>query len=113
MVQKDNILTVYMDGDIYSVTTTADIRVSSGKPRPVVRSSFGDGFIGDISNSTPGFISKLAFYNYALTQDEILTIYNNGPVTKSMLSFFGIANYGLRSPIYNLQDTPGSAGVSV
>lgn len=104
MVLRDNVMTVYMDGDIYSVTTTADLQTSSNDARPIVSSTFGDGFIGNSKYSTLGFISKLCTYNYALSQNEIRSLYNQGPVVKSMLSMFGIANYGIRSPIYNLQD---------
>lgn len=112
MVLRDNVLTIYMDGDIYSVITTADIPTSSSSNRPIVSASYGDGFIGDLNQSTPGFVSKFSFYNYAVTQSELKHWYNNGPVTKSMLSFFGIANYGLRSPIYNLQDEPTSSSAT-
>jgi hypothetical protein len=108
MVLRDNIMTIYMDGDIYSVTTTADLLVNSTDVRPIVNSTNGDAFIGSTKFSTLGFISKLSMYNYGLTQNQIRSLYNRGPVTKSLLSMFGIANYGVRSPIYNLSDVEGS-----
>jgi hypothetical protein len=108
MVLRDNIMTIYMDGDIYSVTTTADLLVNSNDVRPIVNSTNGDAFIGSTKFSTLGFISKLSMYNYGLTQNQIRNLYNQGPVTKSLLSMFGIANYGVRSPIYNLSDVEGS-----
>lgn len=109
MVLRDNIMTVYMDGDIYSVTTTSDLQVKSTDVRPIISSTFGDGFIGSTRYSTLGFLSKLSTYNYALSQNEIKSLYNSGPVVKSLLSLFGIANYGVRSPVYNLQDDESSA----
>jgi hypothetical protein len=112
MVLRDNIMTVYMDGDIYSVTTTSDLQTTSTDVRPIVSSTFGDAFIGSTSYSTLGFISKLCTYNYALTQNEIKSMYNSGPIKKSLLSMFGIANYGVRSPVYNLQDTESAENQS-
>lgn len=106
MVLRDNIMTIYLDGDIYSVTTTSDIVGSSSgnSVRPIVNSTYGDAFIGSSKHFTTSFISKLNSYNFALTQNEILKKYNQGPVNKSILSVFGLANYGVRNPVYNLQN---------
>lgn len=112
LVLRDNVMTVYMDGDIYSVTTTSDLQISSNDARPIVSSTFGDGFVGSSKYSTLGFLSKLCAYNYALSQNEIRSLYNEGPVVKSFLSLFGIANYGIRSPIYNIQNDEVNANDS-
>lgn len=104
MVLRDNVMTIYMDGDIYSVSTTAGIKVSSTSNRPIINSTFGDAFIGSNQHFTTSFISKMNMYNYALTQKDILKKYNEGPITKSLLSFFGIGNYGLRTPVYKMED---------
>lgn len=104
MVLKDNIMTIYMDGDIYSVTTTSELQVTSNSIRPIINSTSGDALIGSNKHFTTSFISKMNTYNFALTQDEIMKKYNQGPINKSILSVFGLANYGVRAPIYNLQD---------
>jgi hypothetical protein len=101
MVLKDNIMTIYLDGDIYSVTTTSDIISTT---RPIVNQTSGDALLGNNKHYTTSFISKMNAYNFALTQNEILKKYNQGPVNKSILSVFGLANYGVRNPVYNLQD---------
>ena len=101
MTVRDSMLTVYMDGDMYSVSTTANIPSTTG--RPIMRGTSGDAYIGDSMNNVKGFVSKMAFFNYAMSQGEVQNVYNNGPITKSILSYFGIGNYAVRSPIYNIE----------
>jgi hypothetical protein len=64
---------------------------------------------GSISNSkinTTGFsglISKFTLYNYDLNKNDIYKEYNKGPLN-GLLSSIGISNYGLRNPIYKLNN---------
>ena len=101
MQVKDNIMTIFIDGDIYSITTTNDVKTPSGV-RPLVRATSGDGIIGDPNNPIKGFIGKFEFFNYALSHKNIQSIYKAGPVNKSALGNMGLGNYGLRSPIYDM-----------
>jgi hypothetical protein len=101
MQMRDNIMTIFVDGDIYSITTTNDVKVNSGE-RPIVRSTAGDGIIGDPNNPIKGFVSKFEFFNYALSHKNIQSIYKSGPVNQSALGALGLGNYGVRSPIYDL-----------
>lgn len=101
MVLRDNTLTVFMDGDIYSITTTNDVKTLTGA-RPLIKGSSGDVLIGDPNNPINGVLGKFSFYNYGLTQKQVQNIYKAGPMNKTMLSYVGIGNYGLRSPIYNM-----------
>jgi hypothetical protein len=98
MVIKDKAMNIYMDGDLYSVSTVHDIHTGE----PVLVGTHGDLLIGDKKNNTPGYISLTNFYNYALTQNDLKKIYNKGPTPTSWLAWLGIKNYGVRTPIYEL-----------
>lgn len=64
---------------------------------------------GSISNSkinTSGFsglISKFTLYNYDLNKNDIYKEYNKGPLN-GLLASIGISNYGLRNPVYKLNN---------
>jgi hypothetical protein len=105
MVVRDNMMTIYMDGDVYSISSTSEIPSSVTDPRPLIRGGTGEGNIGNPATPIRGFLSKFEFYNYALSHKQIQSMYYTGPVNKSMLSYFGVGNYGVRSPIYSLEDS--------
>ena len=101
MVVKDMSMYIYMDADLYSVITVSDISTSTSV-NPMIKGTNGDLLIGDKVNYTPGYISMTRFYNYALTQNDIQSLYNAGPVPTSWLSYLGLKNYGVRTPVYAL-----------
>ena len=109
-VVQDNLLTVYLNGDIYTVENVYDI-ASTGS-RPVFSGLKGNVLIGSIANSgtnrtasTQGFISRTYFYNYALTPDDIKAVTSSGPVPgSSILANIGMSEYGVRAPIYRVGD---------
>lgn len=118
-VVDNKMLTQYLDGEIYSVKTASEflstrepeinkIDGSTYNPTLIVDKPDGSIFIGKSSivgggNSPNGYLSKLTFYNYAISINEVRSIYNSGP-----LGGFGIGSwqspYALRSPIYKLSD---------
>ena len=51
-----------------------------------------------------GFISKLKFFNYALTIDHAKMVYNTGPVHQNILAKLGLPLYGVRNPFYRVDD---------
>jgi hypothetical protein len=101
-VLKDTSLYVYMDGDLYSVVTINDMDRSVSDLKPMVMGTNGDLLIGDMLYNTPGYISLSKFYNYAMTQKDIMESYKQGPVKKSWLSYIGLGQYGVRSPVYEV-----------
>jgi hypothetical protein len=64
---------------------------------------------GSVSNTdvnTTGFsglISKFTLYNYDLNKNDIYKEYNKGPLN-GLLASIGIPNYGLRNPVYKLNN---------
>lgn len=104
MAVRDSSMTIYMDGDIYSVVNVADIPWSSGQVRPIIRGTQGAASIGDPGNPTKGFMSHMEFFNYSLTQDQVKEVYKNGPIRQTLLGRLGLGNYALRAPIYKVEE---------
>ncbi len=102
VVVKDSALFAYLDADMYSAISVSDLPIT---PRPLIQGTTGNAFIGDKKAPIKGALSNTKYYNYALTQREIKNTYNEGPYPKSWLSWFGIQAYGVRSPIYNIEDS--------
>ena len=48
-----------------------------------------------------GLLSSFTSYNYELNQQDIYSIYNEGPIT-GFLAKLGLSSYGVRSPVYKL-----------
>ena len=107
IIVKDDKLMLFMDADMYTVATVSDV-VTNG-PRPVMRDTTGDALIGDKRSAVKGYISYSRFFNYAMTQNEVRTVYEAGPTKRSILAYLGLNNYGFRTPIYNMDDEAKSA----
>ena len=101
-VVQDNLLSVYLDGDMYTVENVYDFNVP-GTSRPVFAGTSGNAIVGNVPGtaSTQGFICKTEFFNYGLSQNDIRAIHDVGPVSsKNVLARMGLPAYGVRSPIY-------------
>lgn len=48
-----------------------------------------------------GLLSSFTSFNYELNQEDIYSIYNDGPIT-GFLAKLGLGAYGVRSPVYKL-----------
>ena len=110
-VVHDNLLTLYLDGDIYTVENLADFNVP-GSPRPVFAGLQGNATVGAIpgTNSTQGFVSKINFYNYALTLRDVQSVYEVGPTAvNGVLSRLGLPPYRVRSPVYRADQEEGDS----
>lgn len=104
---QDNLLTVYQDGDMYTVKNVHDLwdKETSGE-RPAFSGTRGDLHLGPTENNSDlinGYLSGLKFYNYALMQNDAKSIYNAGPVTNGWLEKLGISRYGVQAPIYKIE----------
>jgi Na+-transporting methylmalonyl-CoA/oxaloacetate decarboxylase gamma subunit len=115
---KDNVVTTFLDGEVYSVNTVNDVWLSRTptiddvtRPLdpPILQNTLsGSVFIG--RNQTlgggygvNGYLSKLGYYNYAMTVQDVSKIYNEGAMSNNrLLSAFGMKQYGVRSPFYKL-----------
>lgn len=97
----ENILRVYMDGDIYSVTTTDDMK-KGATSTPLIKTNNGELTIGNPAFPTKGYLAKLQFFNHSISQGKITSLYKSGPMKNSWLSFIGLNRYGLQTPIYKV-----------
>lgn len=105
IVVQDNIMTLYLDGDMYGVRNVQDMSSDDGRVRPVFAGTSGDvavGWINSVPTPTRGFMSRLQFFNYALTQGDMRAVYMSGPTDTSLFRNFGMLDkYGFRTPMYN------------
>lgn len=115
MFSVDNkLLTVFVDGEIYSVKSTDEFKaMKSSKPNLIIDKTTGSIFIGKNAsvgggNTMNGYLSRLEFYNYALSFNDVRNVYKGGPYNKSFLSTIGLQNYGVRNPLYRLDSVAPS-----
>lgn len=116
VIVDNKLVTVYMDGEIYSVKSIDEYKTAkprelteTGQPYDynlIIDKTEGNIYIGknpsDSSNVTVnGYLSKMDFFSYAISVNDVKKVYNTGPFTKSVLSAFG-SSYAVRSPIYRL-----------
>jgi hypothetical protein len=112
VVVDDNYIQLFMDGELRQVIDTSesfDIQDGTtttpcGSPtlsQPENNSNF---YVGGAPGALKmdGFISKLKFFNYALTIDHAKMVYKTGPVHQSILSKLGLPLYGIRNPFYRV-----------
>lgn len=120
IVVDNKLITLYMDGEIYSVKSVDEIKASRvsevdvlGKPvqyNVIVDNTQGDINIGQnpvsSKNSTiSGYVSKFQFFNYAVTANDMKRVYKSGPFVNSFLSLLGMGAYGLRAPVYKISSS--------
>jgi hypothetical protein len=103
---QDSVLTIFMDGELYSVTNITDAwsGTNDASPRAIFNLSQGSIYIGDRAAPSRSFISNVQFYSYAMSQRDVAKAYAKGPIQSSWLSALGLSMYGMRSPIYKLSD---------
>jgi hypothetical protein len=102
MTVKDATLTVFMDGELYSIATIYDMPMRAGDVRPVIMKPTGDIMVGGKAGAigVTGYISRAEFYNYSLTLKQAKTAYEEGPYKSSFLKYFGFPNVNFRTPMY-------------
>jgi len=108
-----NYIYTYVDGDLVNMTSTGEFEKVSN-----LRTTAKDlrdldlnvsGFLTIGGNPTdlvdgPGFsglIAKVTTFNYELNQQDVYNNYYEGPIG-GLLAKLGLANYGLRNPIYKI-----------
>lgn len=116
---KDNLITIYVDGELYAVKavdnfkqmkpTEYDIRRKPIAINVPIDETTGNLYIGRNPNiagktSIEGYLSKLEVFNHALTTDDVYKIYKASPYSKGIYAIGG--RYGVRTPIYRIDQTP-------
>jgi hypothetical protein len=118
-VVDNKIVTVYLDGEIYSVKSTDEFK-SARQPQVsrlgktlnynlIIEKTDGDVFIGKTvvgaKRTFNGWMGKLEFFNYALTMDQVKKVYQTGPMPRGLLAMLGLGQYGFRAPVYKLNQS--------
>lgn len=113
-VVQDALMTLYVDGDVYTVEHVADSTTSSqpGTKRPIVAGISGDIVVPAANDDgVRGFIARLIFMNHAISSRDVRTLYANGPRGSPALSALGLSSYGVRSPIYRIDEAQDTSDI--
>lgn len=106
VVVDDNYIQLFMDGELRQVIdTTEQVSVCDSLNMASFLGSYNF-YSGKPTNGEKldGFISKMKFFNYALTVDHAKMVYKTGPVHQSILSKLGLPLYGIRNPFYRVDE---------
>lgn len=113
---SDNIVTIYVDGEIYAVKTADDFTEIRARTEKTIKGEFkkfpliidppsnGNLYIGKSDtigqgNSINGYLSKFDVFDRAISLSDVQRVYYEGPVSLTWMQKMGL-NYGLRSPIF-------------
>lgn len=101
----DNMLTVYMDGDMYTIENVMEMTDPVTSRRPVFAATSGDVVVGHVPGGAElrGYLARLQFFNYALTKADVGAVASSGPSERSVLTSLGLPAYSVRSPIYRVE----------
>jgi hypothetical protein len=116
MVVDNKMVTIFIDGEIYSVKTTDEYKMTKGVEYDIrgnkvdrnliIEKTEGSLHVGKFGPAVPpgSYLSNLEFYNYAISINDVKKIYMGGPFSKNFLSMIGVSSYGVRSPIYKVDE---------
>jgi hypothetical protein len=101
---QDTVFSTFVDGDLYSVSSIYELPIKPDGSRPLIAQQQGDVLLGGKTGKQGfnGYIGNSKFYNFALNISEAQVVYKKGPYKASWLSYLGLSNVGLRSPIYKI-----------
>lgn len=107
---------LFLDGELRHVIDTNETFTNGTTAcRSNITNTIGRNFYAGSPNGgehVQGFLSKMKFFNYALTLDHAKTLYKTGPLHQSILSKMGVPMYGLRNPFYRVDDLNDSTDAS-
>jgi hypothetical protein len=112
-VVKDATLSLYLDGELYTVSTIYDLPMRAGDVRPVVPKPMGDVILGAPAGmfGVVGFMARPTYSNYSMTMKQIRQVYEHGPyATSSLMRYLGMPNLAIRSPVYVVAPTTSVTG---
>lgn len=118
LVVKNNIVTLYQNGEYYMTKSVNDFM----KSKPVEVNQKGEDLKYDLvidktegslytgrnasvggRNAVNGYLSKLEFFTYALNISDVANIYKKGPIQSNWLQKLGISGYGIRTPVFKMK----------
>ena len=120
LIISDKLVTIYLDGEIYSVKSIDEFKNNKSNEFDVngnkvdynliIDKTVGSIYIGKSpmasSNITiNGYMSKMEFFNYAISSADVKSVYKDGPFPNGILAALGAGAYGVRSPVYKISDS--------
>ena len=105
-VYSNGTLTYFMDGEVHSVHSLSSATVTTFiGPSGNLTISGGAQATGNTYSSFQGYVGYLTFINFYPSPGLIKRLYAMGPTpSTSVLNVFGMVGYGVRSPIYQLNN---------
>lgn len=116
IVVDNKLITIFMDGEIYTVKSVDEFKMmkqpefdASGNKinyNLILDKTEGSIYMGKFKNSPmpSAYVSNVTFFNYAISINDVKKNYMSGPFTKNLLSMLGISSYGVRSPVYKIDE---------
>lgn len=106
MVIDNDYVQLFMDGELRQVIDTKESFGDNCSTNVTQLSKTMNFYTGKptAGENLKGFISKLKFFNYALTIDHAKMVYNTGPVHQNILAKLGLPLYGVRNPFYRVDE---------
>jgi hypothetical protein len=105
---------IYIDGEIYKVINHHTQSACDNKSLNIrgLAKTQGDVFVGstDINMAADAALSRLVFFNHSLNINQVQSIYAKGPMRRNVMSKLGISQYGVRNPVYRLDDLLNEIG---
>ena len=106
---NDGIVHIYIDGELHKSDERLELYEHDFESQGNL---YTGGHIANTMINTNGFsglISKFTLYNYDLNKNDVYKEYNKGPINSLFASMglgaaTGVTNYGLRNPIYKLNN---------
>jgi len=98
-------ITAYVDGDVSKIVSSNDgegFKISNLNLDKMGDLHTGGSFESYTGPGFSGLISKISMFNYDLNNKDIYDDYNKGPLD-GLLASLGLANYGVRTPIYKIE----------
>ncbi len=97
-------LTYYMDGEVHSVHAV-NTPMTFGGPSGNLTIGGGSAATGGLQDSFQGYVGYMSFINFNPSPGLIKRLYAMGPTpTRGFFSMFGMHGYGVRSPVYKINN---------
>jgi hypothetical protein len=106
-VVNQDIITLYLDGDIYSVSSVDSFVSADNAGRPIsatVSPPMGSLIVGSSIDGINGFVSRVQFFNYAISVYHARMLYASGPINRGILGYVGMPRYRLQWPVTSAYD---------
>lgn len=106
LVVDNEFVQLFVDGELRKVLDTSEKTADVPCENRLVNKRSENLYTGKIDGYSviDGYLSKVQFFNYALTIDHVSMLYKSGPLYQNILTRIGVPMYGVRNPFYRIDD---------